>query len=133
MHNILNILNFNSDIIKDQQNADEIINLITDIKNNLSSANYLIYQKCINKISKFINMILPNLKKELKDESDSYFDFNDDNEDDNISIDSISEYEYDLDATELEELQIQDFEEQTSIKYINTFNNFDFEYEKIYI
>ena len=130
MHS-LNILNYNFDIIKDQQNADEIINLITDIKTNLSGANYLIYQKFINKISKFINMILPTFKKELKDESESYFDFNDDN-DDNISIDSISEYEYDVDATELEELQIQAFEEQISIKYINTFNNFDFEYEKIY-
>ena len=133
MHNILNIINFNSDIVKDQQNADEIINLINDIKINLSNENYLIYQKCINKISKFINMILPNFKKELKDEPESYFDFNNDNDDDDISIDSISEYEYDTYSTELEELHIQAFEEQISIKYINTINNFDFNYEKIYI
>ena len=137
--NILNILNYNSDLIKDKQNADEIINFINNLKTNLNNSNYIVYQNFINKISKFINMILPNFKKELKESSnsnESYFDSNDEknnlDDEDNISIDSISEYEYDADTTEAEELEIMNFEETMSIKFINTLNNFDFEYEKLY-
>jgi len=140
----LNILNYNPDLKIDTEYVDELINMLNNVKNNLNTEYYYSYQQFLNKINKFIGMITPNLKKELEAQSkkQKYFDDNiEDNEhdrdnidddDDNISIASISEYEEDDDANDIEELQIEQFENNLDVIFPSYMDCFDFEFEKVY-
>ncbi len=131
----LNIVNFNPDIKEDELYVDELIKMLNNVKENLKTNYYIPYQNFLTKINKFMDMITPNIQKELDklhsnktifDDSD---DSNDDN-DDNVSIGSISEYEEDDDSNEIDELEIKKFEDVTEVKLYESNNRFDFEYIK---
>jgi hypothetical protein len=128
----LNIANYNPDINEDIQYVDELIEMLNNVKENLTTKCYSPFQKFLTKINKFMDMITPNIQKEL-DEIDSkktFFDESDDQNDDNVSIGSISEYEEDIDSTEFDEMQIKSFENETEIKLNESNNRFDFEFDK---
>lgn len=128
----LNIINFNSEINEDIQYVDELIKMLNNMKENLTTKCYKPYQNFLTKMNKFINMVTPNFEKELNEVSckKTFFDEADDSEDDNISIASISEYEDDDEVNEIDELEIKKFEDITEVKMFQSNERFDFEYIK---
>lgn len=132
----LNIINYNPDINEDIQYVDELIEMFTHLKDNLRSKYHTPYQKLLTKMNKFMDMIIPNIEKELNEMQskktffDESNDQNDDQNDDNISIGSISEYEEDIDSSEFDEILIKSFENETEIKLNESNNRFDFEFDK---
>jgi hypothetical protein len=128
----LNIINFNPEIKEDIQYVDELIKMLNNIKENLTTKCYTPYQNFLTKMNKFINMVTPNFEKELNDVSSkkTFYDEADDLEDDNISIASISEYEDDDEIDEIDELEIKKFEDITEVKMFQSNERFDFEYIK---
>lgn len=112
----LNIVNYNPDVEQDKQNIDNLMLLLSQFKDNISKHNYKPYKNFLDKINKFISMISTNFQKELE-EYKMFDDFyNDEVEDDTISIDSISEYE-DEEQYEDEIKQIQNFKTIQELKY----------------
>jgi len=130
----LDIINFNPNINQDKETLKYLISIFENIDKNISSKKYLPYQNILNKLTRFVNMIIPSFEKDIKQsiEEENYFDdMNDD--DDNISISSISEYEYDPSDNEieiriLEHEVIKEFEKTNKIKSSKIIDRFDFEY-----
>ncbi len=129
----LNIVNFNPDINEDVQYVDELIKMLNNVKENLATQCYVPYQKFLSKINKFMDMITPNIQKELDEinSNETFFDESYESNDDNASIGSISEYEEDDDTNEIDELEIKKFEDITEVKMFESYDRFDFEYIEI--
>ena len=125
----INILNYNPDVIQDKQNIDNLILLLTQFKENISKKQYKPYKNFLEKINKFISMISTNFQKELEEYKiiDDFYNENKEDED-TISIDSISEYE-DEDQNEDELVQINNFKKIQEIKYNMKNNLFELEIE----
>ena len=126
--NKINILNYNPDIEQDKQNIDNLMLLLTQFKENISKQNYKPYKNFLEKINKFISMISTNFHKELEEYKIFNDFYNDEKEDDTMSIDSISEYE-DEEQYEDEIKQIDNFKKIQEIKYNMKNNLFDLEIE----
>jgi hypothetical protein len=129
----LNIINHNPEITDDLQYVDELIKMFTNVKEKLSSQYYTSYQKFLLKINKFMDMITPNIQKELDElaSKKTFFDESDESDNDNISIASISEYEDDDDCNEIDELEIKKYEDVTKNKLFESNDRFDFQFVKI--
>lgn len=130
----LNIINYNPNLNQDKETLKSLFVIFENINENISTKKYIPYQNILNKISKFINMLGQSFQKDIKldEENDNYFD--ETNEDDDISISSVSEYEYESSDDEIElrineEKLIKNFENTNKIKFNKTNNRFDFEYE----
>jgi len=125
----INILNYNPDVIQDKQNIDNLMLLLTQFKENISKKQYKPYKNFLEKINKFISMISTNFQKELEEYKiiDDFYNENKEDED-TISIDSISEYE-DEDQNEDELVQINNFKKIQEIKYNMKNNLFELEIE----
>jgi hypothetical protein len=130
MNTTLNITNYNPNLENDKKYIDEFIKFMELIKTRLTTKKYHIFQSFITKLNKYVSIISQQLEKEVleKNEEDDYFDNNDDIEDDNISIASISEYEADEEIYDCEEIQIEQFEDIMSINYSKCLNRFDFDF-----
>lgn len=131
----LDIINFNPNINQDKETLKNLIAIFENIDQNISTKKYIPYQNILNKISRFINMLGQSFEKDIKlvEKNVNYFDETNE-EDDNISISSISEYEYDPSDDEIEirvneEELIKTFEKTNKVQFIKTIDRFDFEYE----
>ena len=124
----INILNYNPDVEQDKQNIDNLMLLLTQFKENIFKQNYKPYKNFLEKINKFISMISTNFQKELEEYKIFNDFYNDEKEDDTMSIDSISEYE-DEEQYEDEIKQIDNFKKIQEIKYNMKNNLFDLEIE----
>lgn len=130
----LDIINFNPNINQDKKTLKNLISILENIDQNISTKKYLPYQNILNKLTRFMDMIRQNFEKDVTraNEEENYFDEIDD--DDNISISSISEYEYDPSDDEIEirieeDELIKKFEKTNKIQFSKTYDRFDFEYE----
>jgi hypothetical protein len=130
----LDIINFNPNINQDKETLKNLILIFENINQNISTKKYLPYQNILNKLSRFMNMIGQSFEKDLTrvKEEENYFD--ETNDDDDISISSISEYEYDPSDDEIEirieeDELIKKFEKINKIQFSKTYDRFDFEYE----
>ena len=124
----INILNYNPDADSDKQNIDNLILLLTQFKDNISTQNYKPYKNFLEKINKFISMVSTNFQKELEENKILDEFYTDEKEDDTVSIDSISEYE-DEDQYDDEIIQIKNFKETQENKYNLKNNLFELEIE----
>jgi len=124
----INILNYNPDAESDKQNIDNLILLLTQFKDNISTQNYKPYKNFLEKINKFISMVSTNFQKELEENKILDEFYTDEKEDDTVSIDSISEYE-DEDQYDDEIIQIKNFKETQENKYNLKNNLFELEIE----
>jgi hypothetical protein len=141
----LDIKNFNPYLEQHTTKINELIEILNQAKTNLSSIYFNEYDIFLDKIYRFTIMMTKSLNNEINNNSpkQSYF-YNsedkakedelceEDQEDDNISIGSISEYEEDDDADEIDEIKIEQFFENIDDKYILCCDRFDFEYDKLY-
>jgi hypothetical protein len=129
----LDIINHNPNIVKDKESINNLKYLINEIDDNLSTYKYIEYQNLLEKINKFINMLTPIFQKNLKEIESKKNYFDEENNDDNISIGSISEYDidydYDDEKLENEEYQINNFEQDIKKKFKEIFNRFNMNYE----
>jgi hypothetical protein len=130
----LNITNYNENFDDDINELDKISELIDLLKNNIKGKYYIPYQNFLKKMIRFLNMVYVPFEKELEVYKKSNNDYEHDNEDDNISIGSISEYENDEnDPVNIDEnVLINNFELNTKSKLEITDNRYDFICEKIY-
>ena len=130
----LNIINYNINYKSDIEDLEEIERIIDVIKDNINDKYYMPYKNFLKKINKFIGMMVNNFEKELEEtkkqleEEEKIYQNADD---DNISINSISEYE-DEDTYEDEVKKIKLFEKLLETKFKTIKNRFDFEFSKIY-
>lgn len=125
----LNIINFNSDIENDMKHIKKIESVIDEIKDNIGGKYYVPYKNIINKMSKFIDMMVNTFQKEMEEVKKNYEYEENNEEDDDISITSISEYEDD-DTYEDENIQIKKLQKELDLKMNMIKNRFDFEYSK---
>lgn len=125
----LNIINFNSDIENDMKHIKKIESVIDEIKDNIGGKYYVPYKNIINKMSKFIDMMVNTFQKEMEEVKKNYEYQENNEEDDDISITSISEYEDD-DTYEDENIQIKKLQKELDLKMNMIKNRFDFEYSK---
>lgn len=130
----LQIVNYNPNVNEDNQTIVNMINIFENIKENISTSKYMAYQNILNKINRFLNMIGPSFEKDIKEIEQRANYFDESNEDDNISIASVSEYECceleDDKKRESEEIEILKLEKQIKVKYNESLNRFDFEYDE---
>jgi hypothetical protein len=127
----LNIINFNSDIENDMKHIKKIESVIDEIKDNIGGKYYVPYKNIINKMSKFIDMMVNTFQKEMEEVKNNYEYEENNEEDDDISITSISEYEND-DTYEDENIQIKKLQKELDLKMNIIKNRFDFEYSKLF-
>ena len=133
----IDIVNYNPDFENDKNNIENIINQCKYFKENIHKINYKPYKHFLDKLNKFIVLITSNFKKELEEYRIENNFYNDNKEDeDNISIASVSEYDEDefnnqvsKDIYSYEKEKILEFENRQKLVY-NTFNNlYDIEIE----
>ncbi len=140
---MLNIVNYNPDYKEDVAYIDQVIEIFTNIKNNINKKHYPAYQEFLVRVNKFMNMMLPNLEKDInaQNSKSTIFEIDDniDNnlDDDNISIASISDYEAENDdkderLKEVEDMLIHEFEEKAKQMLNNNNLRFDFEFVVVY-
>ncbi len=140
---MLNIVNYNPDYKEDVAYIDQVIEIFTNIKNNINKKHYPAYQEFLVRVNKFMNMMLPNLEKDInaQNSKSTIFEIDDniDNnlDDDNISIASISDYEAENDdkderLKEVEDMLIHEFEEKAKQMLNNNNLRFDFEFVVLY-
>ncbi len=131
---MLNIVNYNPDYKEDVAYIDQVIEIFTNIKNNINKKHYPAYQEFLVRVNKFMNMMLPNLEKDInaQNSKSTIFEI-----DDNISIASISDYEAENDdkderLKEVEDMLIHEFEEKAKQMLNNNNLRFDFEFVVVY-
>jgi hypothetical protein len=136
---MLNIINYNPDYKEDVTYIDQVIEIFTDIKNNINKKQYTAYQEFLVRVNKFMNMMLPNLEKDInaQNSKSTIFEIDDNLDDDNISIASISDYEAENDdkderLKEVEDMLIHEFEEKAKQMLNNNNLRFDFEFVAVY-
>ena len=127
----LNIINYNYEFENDIETIKELENILDVLKNNINTKYYLPYKNFLKKINKFIDMMINPFEKELEElKKKTELEETTDN-DDNISVGSISEYE-DNDTCDNEVKQIKQFEKLLDCKMSLIKNRFEFDYSKTY-
>ncbi len=117
----LDIINFNPYVEQDKELINNIINMFNTMNENISSSKYIAYQNILNKINRFLVMLGPIFEKELQEaEQITSFFTEETNEDDNISISSISEYENDSGEDEEDIQDIKNIEIELKDKFKKT-------------
>jgi hypothetical protein len=117
----LDIINFNPYVEQDKESINNIINMFNIMNENISSSKYIAYQNILNKINRFLVMLGPIFEKELQEaEQITSFFTEETNEDDNISISSISEYENDFGEDEEDIRDIKNIEIELKDKFKKT-------------
>ncbi len=115
----LNIVNYNPTYQNDIAYIDTLINMFNNIKQHINDKQYEAYQEFLMRVNNFMNMMTPNLQKDITRRSQpNIFEIDDDNNQDDISIASISDYELDNDEQEqeikdMEIMMIKNFEEKS--------------------
>lgn len=127
----LNIINYNPEHENDKKYIEELEELLGEIKDNINGKYYLPYKNFLKKMNKFIDMMINTFNKEMDELKKE--DENEENniEDDDISITSISEYEDD-DTYIDENIQIKKLQKQLDVNMSLIKNRFDFEFSKLY-
>ena len=129
----LQIINYNIDYKEDSETLEEIEKIINVIKENINGKYYKPYKNLLKKMNKFIDMMINNFEtefNEVKKQIEEDEKYENDNED-TISISSISDYEQD-ETDERDNIQIEQFEKLLESKLRLIKNRFEFEFSKIY-
>jgi hypothetical protein len=129
----LQIINYNIDYKEDSETLEEIEKIINVIKENINGKYYKPYKNLLKKMNKFIDMMINNFEtefNEVKKQIEEDEKCENDNED-TISISSISDYEQD-ETDERDNIQIEQFEKLLESKLRLIKNRFEFEFSKIY-
>jgi len=130
----INITNFNPAYLADVNFIDQLISMLTNIKEDIKNIRYEPYRVFINKINKYLNLVIPQLNNDIEQSKKtiSIFDDTTKEDDDVDSSGSISEYELDDDALEEEELEINTKYKESCIKLMECMKQYDFGIEKKY-
>ena len=144
----LNITNYNPDYENDNKTIQILEEVVEQLKNNINGKYYVPYKNLTKKMFKFIEMMNSVFEKEMDETKQKYKndgdeDCDDDeningntnednimNNDDDISIDSISDYEIDNEDEE-ENKQIMELQEILKQKMKKNENRFDFTFSKV--
>ena len=133
----LNIINYNPDYVRDVNIITKITTIIDNLKDNINGIYYEPYKNFLKKINNCFDMLIKIFEKELEEVKKDSNNEDSDSDGDNISIDSISEYEDDYedkdkDVYQIEVKQINDFEKNINNKLNLIKNRFEFKFVKLY-